>query len=151
MCLLDLLPSLPLSLNLVSIPPSVLKHMEDLSVNSKNADIQARARHIVGKMKDVHFAAFCHFWADLFGILSRLSLQMQRNDIILSTIVSHLKKSMVRIECLTSRPVPDGHLAKFTQMVKNDLSFQGVVLKGSLEGTAKRGGGGGGYDRQPSV
>lgn len=56
---------------------AVLMHMEDLSVNSKVADIQGRARHIVQKMKDVHFAAFCHFWADLFAILSRLSLQMQ--------------------------------------------------------------------------
>ena len=42
---------------------AVLMHMEDLGVNSKNADIQGRARHIVAKMKDVHFAAaFCHFW-----------------------------------------------------------------------------------------
>jgi len=40
---------------------AVLMHMEDLSVNSKVADVQGRARHIVGKMKDVHFAAFCHF------------------------------------------------------------------------------------------
>ena len=56
---------------------AVLLHMEDLSVTSKVADIQGRARHIAGKMKDIHFAAFCHFLADLFAILSRLSLQMQ--------------------------------------------------------------------------
>ena len=89
---------------------AVLMHMEDLSVNLKNADIQGRARYIADKMKDVHFATFCHFLADLFPILSRLSLQMQRNDIILPTVVSLLKESLVRIESLLSRPVPDGHL-----------------------------------------
>lgn len=119
---------------------AVLMHMEDLSVNSKVADIQGRARHIVGKIKDVHFAAFCHFLTDLFAILSQLSLQMQRNDIILPTVVSLLKESMVRIECLKSGPVPDGHLANFLQTVKDTQTFQGIVLRGSLEGKAKRGG-----------
>lgn len=115
-------------------------HIEDLSVNSKVADIQGRARHIVGKMKDVHFAPFCHFLTDLFAILSRLSLQMQRNDIILPTVVSLLKESMVRIECVKSSPVADGHLAKFLQTVKDTQTFQGIVLRGSPEGKAKQGG-----------
>ena len=119
---------------------AVLMHMEDLSVNSKVADIQGRARYISSKMKDIHFAAFCHFLADLFSILSRLSLQMQRNDIILPTVVSHLKESKLRIECLTSRPAPDGHLENFLQTVKKGQSFQGVVLSGTLEGKTARGG-----------
>ena len=118
---------------------AVLMHMEDLSVNSKNADIQGRARYIADKMKDVHFAAFCHFLADLFAILSRLSLQMQRNDIILPTVVSLLKESLVRIESLPSRPVPDGYLTQFLQATKTNQTFQGVVLRGSLEGKWKRG------------
>ena len=83
-------------------------------------------------MKDVHFAAFCHFLADLFAILSRLSLQMQRNDIILPTVVSHLKETKLRVECLTSRPVPDGHLENFLKKVNESQSFQGVVLRGTL-------------------
>lgn len=63
---------------------------------------------------------------------------MQRNDIILSTVVSHLEESMVRIEC--GHPVPGGHLATFLQMVENGPSFQGVALRGSLEGKSKQGG-----------
>ena len=47
---------------------------------------------------------------------------------------------MVHIECLTSHPVPDGHLAKFLQTVKDTQTFQGIVLRGSLEGKAKQGG-----------
>ena len=69
-----------------------LMHMQDLSVNCKNADIQGRARHVSQKMKNIYFAAFCHFLVDLFAILSWLSLQMQRNDIILPSVVSHLRK-----------------------------------------------------------
>lgn len=120
---------------------AVLMHMEDLSVNCKNADIQGRARHVSQKMKDIHFAAFCHFLADLFAILSRLSLQMQRNDIILPSVVSHLKETLVRIESVTRRPVADGHLAKFWKKVEGTQTFQGVTLTGSIHSTAgKRGG-----------
>lgn len=83
-------------------------------------------------MKDVHFAAFCHFLADLFAIFGRLSLQMQRNDIILPTVVSLLKETLVRIESLPSRQVPDGLLAQFLQATKHNQTFQGIVLRGSL-------------------
>ena len=127
---------------------AVLMYMEDLSVNSKNADIQGRARHVSTKMKDIHFAAFCHFLADLFSILSRLSLQMQRNGIILPTVVSHLKETVLRVESLANRPVADGHLARFWKTVEGTYTFQGVDLTGSIESRArgkdKLGGGGGG-------
>lgn len=119
---------------------AVLMHMEDLSVNSKNADIQGRARHVAAKMKDIHFAAFCHFLADLFSILSRLSLQMQRNDIILPTAVSHLKETLLRVESIANRPVVDGYLDKFWK-VEGNHTFQGENLTGSIQGkVAKRGG-----------
>ena len=119
---------------------AVLMHMEDLSVNSKVADIQGRAQYVVDKMKDVHFSAFCHFLSDLFAILSRLSLQMQWNNIILPTVVSHLKETKLRVECLASRPAPDGHLENFLKKVNKGQSFQGVVLRGTLEGKATCGG-----------
>jgi len=56
---------------------AMLMHMQDLSVNCKNADIQWRAQQVSQKMNNIHFSAFCHFLADLFTILSQLSLQMQ--------------------------------------------------------------------------
>ena len=70
---------------------AVLFHMEHLSTSSKNADIQGWAEFVAVKMRDVHFAAFCHFLTDLFSILSKLSLQMQQNDFILPASVSLLK------------------------------------------------------------
>lgn len=54
-------------------------------------------------------------------------------------MISLLKETMARIECLSSRPVPDGHLIKFMQQVEGTQNFQGVGLRGSLEGKAKRG------------
>lgn len=92
-------------------------------------------------MRDVHFAAFCHFLVDLFSILSKLSLQMQPNDLILPVSVSLVKEAMARVECLKSRPIPDGHLAAFLKNVKSASDLQGIALTGSLEGTVKRGGG----------
>lgn len=120
---------------------AVLIHMEDLSVTSKSADIKGRAKFVAAKMRDVQFAAFCHFLADLFSVLSKLSLQMQRNDLILPTCVSLLKETITRVECIKSRPIPDGHLAKFLKKVESSSSFQGLALNGSLEGKVKRGGG----------
>ena len=91
-------------------------------------------------MKDIHFAAFCHFLADLFSILNRLSLQLQRNDILFPTVVSYLKETMLRVETLAKRPVADGHLAKFWQKVEGTETFQGVNVTGSIQGKANRGG-----------
>ena len=93
-------------------------------------------------MKDIHFTAFCHLLANVFAILSRLSLQMQRNDIILPSVVSHLKKTLLRVESVACHPVVDGHLAKFWEKVEGTQTFQGVTLTGSIHGkAAKRGGG----------
>ena len=120
---------------------AVLFHMEHLSTSSKNADIQGRAKFVAGKMKDVHFTAFCHFLADLFSILSNVSLQMQRNDLILPVSVSLIKETMAKVECLKGRPKPGGHLAAFLENVESKRDFQGIALTGSLEGTVKCGGG----------
>lgn len=122
---------------------AVLFHMEHLSTISKNADIQGRVKFVAAKMKDVHFTAFWHFLADSFSILSKLSLQMQRNDLILPVSVSLLKETMARVECIMSRPIPNGHLAAFLKHVEGGNNFQSIQLTGSIEGTAtsKRGGG----------
>ncbi|KAJ7385159.1 hypothetical protein OS493_017536 [Desmophyllum pertusum] len=48
---------------------------------------------------------------------------------------------MARVECLKSRPIPDGHLAAFLRNVKSASDFQGIALTGSLKGTVKRRGG----------
>lgn len=120
---------------------AVLTHMEHLSPTSKSAEIKGQAKFIAVKVRDIQFMAFCHFLADLFSVLSKLSLQMQRNDLILPSCVSLLKETITRVECLKGSPVPDGHLAKFLKKVESSSNFQGIALNGSLEGKVKRGGG----------
>lgn len=115
--------------------------MEHLTTTSKNADIQGHAKFVAAKMKDMHFTAFCHFLADLFSILSKLSLQIQPNDLMLPVSVLILKETKARVQCLKSRPIPNGHLAEFLKHVERGHNFPSIYLTGSLEGTAKQGDG----------
>lgn len=121
----------------------VLCHMEHLSTSSSSADIKGRAKSIVKRMRDVQFAAFCHFLADMFSILGKLSLKMQSDDLILPVAVSQLKETVAAITCLKSRHVPNGYLEKFLKVSskssnKDTKLFQGIKLEGSLEGKVKR-------------
>ena len=80
----------------------------------------------------------------MFEIIAKLSLKMQRNDLILPVAVSLLHETVANIEALKIHPVPNGHLARFMNMlqhsgVKDELRFQGITLRGSLDGKPKRG------------
>lgn len=114
---------------------AVLCHMEHLSATSKNADIKGRAKFVSEKMRSVSFAAFCHFLADMFAIISKL---------ILPVAVALLHETIANVDALKLRPVPNGHLKRFMNMleesgVPDEVQFQGHTLKGSLDGTPKRG------------
>ena len=122
---------------------AVLCHMDHLSATSKNSDIKGRAKFISEKIRSVSFAAFCHFLADMFGIISKLSLKMQRNDLILPVAVSLLHETVTNVQVLKSRPAPNGHLKRFMNILEEsdgEMQFQGITLKGTLDGTPKRGG-----------
>ncbi|KAG1960228.1 PR domain-containing protein [Pimephales promelas] len=62
---------------------AVFAHMDHLAASSMNADIAGRAKHVKETMEDGSFLAFCHFLADLFSAISKYSLLLQRNDVIL--------------------------------------------------------------------
>ena len=69
---------------------------------------------------------------------------MQRNDLILHVAVSLLHETIANVDALKLRPVPNGHLKQFMNMleeprVQDEMQFQGNTLKGSLHGTPKRG------------
>lgn len=125
----------------------VVYHMEHLSGSSKNADIKGRAKFIANRMRDVQFAAFCHFLADMFTILGRLSLKMQNDGLILPSAVSQINETVAAISCLKDRHVPNGYFQQFEDALsKSDDDgsrvFQGIQLQGSLEGRVKRSGAG---------
>ena len=70
----------------------VVYHMDHLSASSNNADIKGCAKYIAKRTRDIQFAAFCHFLADRFTILSRLSLKKQSDSLILPAAISQLIK-----------------------------------------------------------
>lgn len=107
---------------------------------------QQRAGKIYqSKDEKYFFRGICHFLANMFGIISKSSLKMQRNDLILPVAVSLLHETVTNIQVLKSRPAPNGHLKRYMNIfeesqVDNEMQFQGNMLKGSLDGTPKRGG-----------
>ena len=124
---------------------AVVYHMDHLSTTSKNADIKGRAKFVSEKMRSMKFAAFCHFLADMFAVIAKLSLKMQRNNLILPVAVSSIRETVANLESLKTCHVPNGHLKRFLNMVEesevaDEVEFQGHTLRASLDGTPRRGG-----------
>ncbi|CAM4326971.1 unnamed protein product [Leuciscus chuanchicus] len=97
---------------------AVYAHMDHLAASSTNADIAGRAKHVKETMEDGSFLAFCHFLADLFSAISKYSLLLQRNDVILPQAVSSLRNLIINIEAMALRPSPSGRLASFHAAMK---------------------------------
>ena len=83
-----------------SLYAAVLQHMEHLASTSPTAEIKGRALNVYRAMKEASFVAFCHFLANMFQILGKLSLHFQQNDIILPSALSILKETIANIKCL---------------------------------------------------
>ncbi|KAF4097028.1 hypothetical protein G5714_022997 [Onychostoma macrolepis] len=78
---------------------AVYYHMDHLVGSSANADIAGRATKVKKSMEDATFVAFCCLIADVFSGISKLSLLLQRNEIIM--------------EAMVARPKPSGRLSEF--------------------------------------
>jgi len=126
--------------------------IDHLSASSNNAEdannnAQGRAKYIAKRMRDVQFAAFCHFLADMFTILGRLSLKMQSDALILPAAISQLNETVAEITCLKNRHIPKGHFQQFEDILsksdgKAGMEFQGIQMEGTLEGKVKQSGAG---------
>ncbi|XP_072564888.1 uncharacterized protein [Paramormyrops kingsleyae] len=93
-------------------------------------------------MEDATFVAFCHFIADVFSGISKFSLLLQRNEIILPQAVCGLEKLLVTTEAMVVRPKPNGQLSEFLadmrlqrrqQQDEGEMAiykFQTITLKG---------------------
>ena len=111
---------------------AVLQHMEHLASTSPKAEIKGRAKNVASTMKDKSFVVFCHFLADMFQILSKMSLHFQRNDLVLPSALAILKETTGSIKMLLKRPVPGGKmqaiLESFTKQQYDPPQYQGIVL-----------------------
>ena len=112
---------------------AVLTHMEHLATKSTNSDVKGRAKFIIKAMRTVSFVCFCHFLAALFDVLSKLSVQFQRNELILPCAVSLLEETVSNITLLCKRPVLGGGHHTFLsnlQAYNGSFMFQGIILSG---------------------
>lgn len=119
---------------------AVLQHMEHLASTSAKTEIKGRATNFAHTMKDESFVVFCHFLANMFQILSKMSLHFQRNDLVLPSALAILKETTGSIKMLPKRPVPGGKMEAILESLKkqqHDLPhFQGITLTKATGGRA---------------
>ena len=115
---------------------AVLQHMEHLASSSPKAEIKGRAVNVARTMKDVNFVVFCHFLADVFQILSKMSIHFQRNDLILPSALAIIRETTENINRLSKRPVLGGKmesiLASLGKQAEDSPQFQGISLNKSI-------------------
>ena len=109
---------------------AVLQHMEHLASSSPKAEIKGRAVNVAHTMKDINFVVFCHFLANMFQILSKMSIHFQRNDLILPNALAIIRETTENINRLSKRPVPGGKmesiLASLGKQAEDSPQFQGI-------------------------
>lgn len=120
---------------------SVYTHMESLAATSTNADIAGRGRKVHKQMKDLVFAGFCHFMADLFGEVALLSLKLQTKTLILPTATAAIEDCLDTIESMKETNIPGGLYEKFNLCIDEQdapLKFQGIEMTGSVESAKEK-------------
>lgn len=66
-------------------------------------------------MENLSFVGFCHFLHDLFSEVSKLSLTLQKNCLILPQAVAAIESCLVTVKGLKEKPLKDGKLQEFLQ------------------------------------
>lgn len=109
---------------------AIISHMDHLAACSNNADIAGRARKLSKDMKNLKFIAFSHFLADFFSEVSKLSLQLQTDDLILSSAISAVEDCLDALKLMKTKPLDGGLLEKFQTkcLGNNPVKFQGLAL-----------------------
>ncbi len=88
-------------------------HMQHLAASSKNTEIRGRAKHISQQMEKLPFVGLCHFLHDLFGEISKLSLVLQKNSLILPQAKAAIDSCVCTIKGMKDKPVRNGKLEEF--------------------------------------
>ncbi|GAA6073180.1 zinc finger protein 862 isoform X1 [Tachysurus ichikawai] len=88
-------------------------HMQHLAASSKNTEIRGRAMHISQQMEKLPFVVLCHFLHDLFGEISKLSLILQKNSVILPQAIAAIDSCVCTIKRMKDKPVRNGKLEEF--------------------------------------
>ena len=107
--------------------PTFVTHFENtLEARSGNIEVQARARQILGHLKDYTLLYYMHFLKDVLAILSDLSLKFQRDSCGLPEASEALETACLRLIALHHRP--GENLREYLGEVTQDHKFKNTQL-----------------------
>uniref|UniRef100_A0A3B1J4P0 TTF-type domain-containing protein n=1 Tax=Astyanax mexicanus TaxID=7994 RepID=A0A3B1J4P0_ASTMX len=89
--------------------------------------------HIFRQMESLLFVGFCHFLHDLFGEISKLSLTLQKNSLILPQAVAAVNSCIVTVKGMKDRPLRNGKLQEFLQNASLDSVAQNVLQQDNTQ------------------
>ena len=127
--------------DLVNDPGSytaVQMHMESLAATRATpAAASGRAKQVAKEMLNGKFVAFCHFLSDVFEVVAELSLEFQKECLILPSAINAINDITATLTAMKDAPLPGGMLEKLIDnCLKSDkqppnmLKFQSLQLVG---------------------
>jgi len=103
------------------------------AASSKNADIRGRSVFVSKLMIKFDFVLFCHFLLDLLSCISKLSVSLQGDTVILPSAIAAIQTCISNVNSL--KVIPGKHLKAFLQSAhsqhehgNDQITFQGVIL-----------------------
>lgn len=111
----------------------LLQHSQHLAASNKNADIRGRSVFVSKLMVRFDFVLFCHVLLDLLSCISKLSVSLQGDPVILPSAVAAIQTCITNVKAL--KVIPGKHLKAFLQSThsqrehgNDQITFQGVNL-----------------------
>ena len=104
----------------------LVSHLEQVAIDGQTADAKAKASGFVRKLIAFRFVHFAHFLLDLYKVLSRISLEFQKNDTSLESVTQKLEVTIAAIRSLIATP---GHMeSEFLRNVGAGVMYKGKEL-----------------------
>ena len=110
--------------------PAVIAHLTEESTEPGEGG--STAAGLLKVMSTARFLALLHFFADLLGVLSRLSKQFQSDDVFIGDVPGMILSTRKKVEKLHRSPVMDGYQQKFLREFSEDdgkFDRQSVSMK----------------------
>ena len=106
------------------------EHVSQSKPGETTAEVRGRAVFLANKLKDFRILHFIHFMLDLLDVIARLSLEFQKDNLTVSSMLDALEVAQLELTALTLKP--GEHLQKFTDAIENK-SYKGTILKNHSE------------------
>ncbi|KAK2547545.1 hypothetical protein P5673_032462, partial [Acropora cervicornis] len=86
--------------------PCLVSHLEQVAMNGQSSDAKEKACGFAKELLQCQCAYFFHFLTDLFKILTRMSLEFQKNDNSAENVTRKLQVTLDGLRSLSTTPGP---------------------------------------------